>query len=191
MKPPFYLVQVGNNCNKWTLLVREQRTFYVVDGAQCVIEGGQHDLLKSMLQSGTIAQVASRIGTNERRVEKLRLLLGAKMKLGGDRRSAEFQKSYVEPPDAGRRICVVGDAERAVIVVSATVTNWRRVPSTQILFDGTLSAAITHWLMQTNNYAASESIGLGYNKVRPIRILLNAPVPSRKQGKIFALTKSL
>lgn len=163
----FHVAAVGSSHNKFTILTRTQRTFYVPEGARCIVEGGMTELLSQWLQSASGDVLAEELGVDENRISNLRQALGITVAKGGMRNGDWRKFEPVTIP--ANQLKLVGAWRSAVLIVSATATAWAVVPTTQVLYDSWLGKRLTAWLEDTTIPEAAEVLSVNPKRIQAMR----------------------
>jgi hypothetical protein len=165
--PPFHVAAVGSSHNKFTLITRTRRTFYVPEGTRCIVEGGMQPLLSQWLASASGDVLAEELGVDENRISNLRKALGVSVAKGG-MRNGDWRK-FEPVPLPTNQLKLVGSWRSAVLIVSATPTAWSIVPTTQVIYDSRLRKRLVDWLEETTIPIAAGVLGLNPKRIQAMR----------------------
>lgn len=164
---PFHVAAVGSSHNKFTLITRTVRTFYVPEGTRCIVEGGMDELLRQWLQSASGDTLAEELGVDENRISNLRRALGVTVAKGG-MRNGDWRKfePVVIPTN---QLKLVGSWRSAVLIASATSTAWSIVPTTQVIYDSWLRKRLVEWLEDTTIPEAADVLSVNPKRIQAMR----------------------
>lgn len=166
-KLPFHVATVGDNHNKFTVLTRSERTFYVPGHTRCIVEGGMSELLRQWLESASGDTLADELGVDENRISNLRQALGIPVGRGGFRRNGWREFRPVTIPT--NQLKLVGSERSAILIVSATATAWSVIPTTQIVYDAWLKKRLAQWLDETTIPLAAVALSVNPKRIQAMR----------------------
>lgn len=159
---------------RFTLIARERREFYRLEGARCLVEGGMHELLRSILVEGIGKELSDRWGVDENRISNLRKALDEVRPRG--RVKEVIRDTGRSSLERDQRVRWVGSERSSILIITKTPTAWVLVPATNIVLEGRASPRVSRWLYQRPVAQAAEQLQINLKRVTVLRKFLPARI---------------